>query len=142
MSNGSVEAGKAAKNMARNSDEQKFKGILRSVRYRKKCYIQEMARALTLRYGVEDLKEWVNIDNMLDFLAANDSDIEILLKYLHNNPRMSQGYLSLFRGMDLKDPATKAYCINLAVRELVLSALEYGADLNSLEDVENEGEVA
>ncbi|KNY26809.1 hypothetical protein [Pseudobacteroides cellulosolvens] len=41
--------------MSRNSDEQKFKGILRSVKYRNKCYIQEMAKALLLRYGLARL---------------------------------------------------------------------------------------
>ena len=130
--------------MSRHSDEQKFKGILRSVKYRKKCYIPEMARALLLRYGIEDLKEWVQMPDMLDTLEANDPDIEILLKYLHNNPRMSQGYLHLFRGMDLQDPATKGYCLNLAVRLLILEVIEDSTDIDSLlsdEDTE-EGEVA
>jgi len=109
-------------------DNQKFMGILGSIKHRKKCYIHEMARALTLRYGVEDLKEWVQDEHMLDTLAAIDPDIEILLKYLYKNTRLSFDYQTLFKGMNLKEPATKAYCINLAVREMVLSALQ-GTDL-------------
>jgi len=45
----------------------------------------------------------------------------------------------MFKGMDLKDPAIRQYCYNLACRELVLSVLQDGIDL---EEYEIEGEVA
>lgn len=121
------------------TDEQKFKGVLRIVKYRKKCYIQELAKALCLRYGVEDLKEWVQDVSMLDTLAALDTDIATMLKYLYKNHRFTADYSGLFMGMDFKDPAIRQYCYNLAVRELVLSVLQDGTDL---EEYETEGEVA
>lgn len=115
------------------TDEQKFIGILGSVKYRKKCYINEMAKALYVRYGVEDLKVWVKDSNMLDTLAALDTDIAIMLKYLYKNHRFTADYSGLFMGMDLKDPKVRQYCYNLAVRELVLSVLQDGIDLEDVD---------
>jgi hypothetical protein len=63
-----------------------------------------------------------------------------MLKYLYKNHRFTADYFALFMGSDLKDPAISQYCYNLAVRELVLSVIQDGTDLEDVGTEEDIGE--
>jgi hypothetical protein len=73
---------------------------------------------------------------MLDMLAEHDPDIEMMVKLLYNSLKFPYDYSMLFNGMDLKEPNTKKYCYGLAVRELVMSIIDYGIDIEDVGEVE------
>jgi hypothetical protein len=124
--------------MAGKTYEQK----LEFMNNRNSVFISDLVFAICNKYGVDDLRQWVQKENMLEFLKDIDPELTpILTKWLNlkvkHIPHEYREWLNLMDNK--KDPQVNMYIKNLIIRFHIMGFITWGdTNLQYVEGVKGE----
>lgn len=116
--------------------EKSYEQVMESINNRNAVYINDVIYAICNKYGVEDLKDWVQMDNMIDFLRDTDPELAPLLtKWLNIKPQhIPQEYNEWLKMLDYKNnPNALPYVRNLIIRVHIQNFIH-----GDIEDIEED----